>query len=333
MMTRFTPMEKGAPWARITPKRPGAGFRRPIPPRAHWFTLLLILSSVLVAHAQKEAPSALDAQRKALTEAVAQRDAAGVARIFTSDAKLMVTGFETVTGRKAIEKFWQGGLSGGMIQGVAFAPADFTGEADGLLVETGALTTLDADGKPRDQRRYLLVWKREESDWRIHRDMVNTESAPAPKADRVGFPKDYRSTFKMLGVPARTNMDSSLVMTAYGNDLAASVTNAAQLPYPNGSILVMEFTKALIDAAGKPLLGANGQPQKGEVQHVDVMRRGADFGEAYGSNRAGHWEFAGYNLDGTYSTPPAKSASCAQCHQKAGGAKDFVFPLKSFPRE
>jgi len=81
------------------------------------------------------------------------------------------------------------------------------------------------------------------------------------------------------------------------------------------------------------LLGANGQPQKGEVQHVDVMRRGAEFGEAYGSNRAGHWEFAGYNLDGTYSTSPAKSASCAQCHQKAGGAKDFVFPLKSFPRE
>jgi hypothetical protein len=153
------------------------------------------------------------------------------------------------------------------------------------------------------------------------------------EADRVGFPKDYRITFNMLGLPARTNPAPSLVMTAYGNDLAASVTNVAQLPYPNGSILVMEFAKALKDSEGKPLLDANGQAQKGEVQHVDVMRRGADFGEAYGSNRAGPWEFAGYNLDGTYSTPPAKSASCAQCHQKAGAAKDFVFPLKSFLRE
>jgi hypothetical protein len=79
---------------------------------------------------------------------------------------------------------------------------------------------------------------------------------------------------------------------------------------------------------GKPLLDANGQPQKGEVHHLDVMRRGDGFGEAYGSNRSGEWEFAGYFLDGTYSTAPAKSASCAQCHQKAGEAKDFVFPLK-----
>jgi hypothetical protein len=116
-------------------------------------------------------------------------------------------------------------------------------------------------------------------------------------------------------------------MTAYGNDLAASVTKAQQLPYPNGSIIVMEFAKELTDSEGKPLLDANRQRQKGEVQHVDVMRRGEDFGEAYGANRSGQWEFAGYFLDGTYSTTPAKSASCAQCHQKAGPAKDFVFPL------
>jgi len=153
------------------------------------------------------------------------------------------------------------------------------------------------------------------------------ELAPAPKMDRVGFPKDYRTTFKLLGVPTRTNTAPTMVMTAYGNDLAATVTNAAQLPYPNGSIIVMEFAKALVDSEGKPLLDRNGQRQKAEVHHIDVMRRGEGFGEAYGANRSGPWEFAGYFLDGSYSTPPAKSASCAQCHQRAGAAKDFVFPL------
>jgi hypothetical protein len=120
-----------------------------------------------------------------------------------------------------------------------------------------------------------------------------------------------------------------MVLTAYGNELAALVTNAAQLPYPNGSVIVMEFARALTNADGKPLLDVKRQRQKGEVEHIDVMRRGDGLGEAYGSNRSGLWEYAGYYLDGTHSTTPAKSAACAQCHQRAGSDKDFVFPLKA----
>jgi ketosteroid isomerase-like protein len=291
----------------------------------------LLLLSPSVGHTEQDFRAALDAQSRALAEAVSRGDAPAVARIFTSDAKLMLPGFETVTGREAIQKFWQGGLSSGVVKGIALTPADRTGEGAGLCAETGTLTTLGSDGKQKDPGRYLIVWKREESEWRIHRDIVNSELAPAPKVDRVGFPKDYKAVFKVLGGPARTNTSPALVLTAYGNDLAASVTNAAQLPYPNGSIVLMEFAQPLKDSEGKPLLDANGQPQKGKVEHVDVMRRGEGFGEAYGSNRSGQWEFAGYHLDGTYSTAPAKSASCAQCHQKAGVTKDFVFPLKARP--
>ena len=293
------------------------------------FQSFLLLFSPSFGRAETEARGALDLQRKALAEAVTQRDAAAAARIFTSDAKWMLPGFETITGREAIQMFWQAGLSSGIVERIAFARADVIGEGDGLLAETGTLSTFDANGKERDQSRYLIVWKREEGEWRIHRDIANSELPPAPKIDRVGFPKDYVTTFKLLGSPARTNVLSSIVMTAYENDIAASVTNSAQSPYPNGSIIVMEFAEALKGSDGKPLLNANGRLRKGQVLHVDVMRRGDGFGEAYGSNRSGLWEFAGYHLDGTYSTAPAKSASCAQCHQKAGSKKDFIFPLKA----
>ena len=296
---------------------------------AHLLAPLLLILSFFSAHAEQEFHAALDSQRKALTDAVARRDAPRVARIFTSDAKLMAPGFETVTGREAIQQFWQAGLNSGILKGITLTPADLTGEADGLLAETGTVAMLDADGKEKDRSRYLIVWKREQSDWRIHRDIVNAELPAGPKVDRVGFPKEYRTIFKVLGLAVRTNVSATFVMTAYGNDLAASVTNLTQLPYPNGSIILMEFAEILKDPEGNPLLDANGQPQKGKVQHVDVMRRGESLGEAYGSNRSGQWEFAGYQLDGAYSTAPDKSASCAQCHQKAGAAKDFVFPLKA----
>jgi uncharacterized protein (TIGR02246 family) len=289
---------------------------------------LFVLAFSLNSYAQNgEIRGLLEIQRKAFAEAVARGDAARVAKLFTTDAKLMVPGLETVTGREAIQRFWQGGL--GMIKGISFAPADFTGENEGLVVETGNIKTLDEGGKEKDQSRYLVVWKREDGEWRIHRDIVNSELAPAPKEDRVGFPKDYPTKFSVLGVPVRTNTPSSLVLTAYGNDLAASVTNQAQLPYPNGSIVLMEFAHVRKDSDGKQLFDANGLPQKGEVHHVDVMRRGKGFGDAYGSNRSGEWEYAGYFPDGSYSTPPAKTASCAQCHQRAGAKNDFVFPLRA----
>jgi hypothetical protein len=61
------------------------------------------------------------------------------------------------------------------------------------------------------------------------------------------------------------------------------------------------------------------------VLGMHVMRREKDFGQAYGSKRSGEWEYVEYRADGSYITPPQKSASCAECHIKAGPEKDFVY--------
>ena len=49
------------------------------------------------------------------------------------------------------------------------------------------------------------------------------------------------------------------------------------------------------------------------------------FGAAYATKRSGEWEFVEYRVDGSYITPPQKSATCAECHIKAGAEKDFVY--------
>ena len=147
----------------------------------------------------------------------------------------------------------------------------------------------------------------------------------APTADRVGFPKDYRTRFKVLGVIVKEQ--ELRVSTVYGNEQAATVTRRDQLPYPEGSILLVEFSEALRDANNQVVRDANGALQRGGVDHVDVMKRGKGFGEAYGANRSGEWEYAGYRLDGSYTTPPEKSVQCAACHRKAGPENDFVFRM------
>jgi hypothetical protein len=143
--------------------------------------------------------------------------------------------------------------------------------------------------------------------------------------DRVGFPEHYRSNLKLLSFATRTQEPA--VMTVYGNDLAASVTRADQLPYPNGSVIVMEFANTLQDAAHQPIRSAKGELQPGEIAHIDVMRRGSGFGASYGANRAGEWEFMSYHADGS-NNASANPSDCAACHAKAGAAKDFVYRIR-----
>ena len=75
-----------------------------------------------------------------------------------------------------------------------------------------------------------------------------------------------------------------------------------------------------------------GNFRKDQVLGLHVMRREKGFGEAYGKNRTGEWEYVEYRADGSYITPPQKSSSCAECHVKAGRERDFVYRGR-FPAE
>lgn len=147
--------------------------------------------------------------------------------------------------------------------------------------------------------------------------------ASGPTVDRVGFPKGYAETFQVLRT---VNKEKELrVVTVYGNRLAATVTNASQTPFPYGSIIVMETAGAMTNAMGKPLLDDLGNYRRNQVSGLHVMRREKDFGVAYGEKRSGEWEFVEYRADGSQLTPPGESATCAECHVKAGAKRDFVY--------
>jgi Cytochrome P460 len=104
-----------------------------------------------------------------------------------------------------------------------------------------------------------------------------------------------------------------------------------QPPFPDGAVLIMEFANAVRDGEGELIRERDGTPVRGEVIHVDVMRRGAGFGAAYGDSRAGEWEFSSFRPDGGVLVAPENGAQCAACHRRAGSAKDFVFRVGSTP--
>lgn len=268
---------------------------------------------------------ALQRQRANLEAAISRSDAAATAALFAVDARLMVAEFAAIEGRDAIRRVWEQVLGSKAVTRLVLTPQQFDGLAGEFPVETGRLVTYDADGKEGAPSHYLIVWKQEDGAWKILRDIVSPQSAPAPAVDRVGFPRDYRTQLQMVAPPV-FNPKLGLVQTAYGNEPATHALAAARLPYPHGSVFVMEFARVVRDGDGNPARDADGRVQRGPVIRVDVMRRGAGWGEAYGRNRAGEWEFVSYKEDGSFFTPPAATASCAACHRnQAGEAKDFVF--------
>jgi Cytochrome P460 len=152
------------------------------------------------------------------------------------------------------------------------------------------------------------------------------KGAPAPQNDRVGFPTDYAAKFTVL----RTNLDlaNAKQVTIYGNAQAASVGQPSALPYPNGSVIVMETASLKKNPDGTAATDVNGKFLQDLVLSLHVMRREAGFGQAYGVNRSGEWEYVEYHADGSFITPPQKSASCSECHVKAGREKDYVFKAR-----
>ena len=142
--------------------------------------------------------------------------------------------------------------------------------------------------------------------------------------DRVGFPREYRAALKLLSISVKDEEPS--VMTAYGNDLATSITSSTQLPYPYGTVIAMEFATASAMAKSSSCTMRVAAAQ-GRVAHIDVMRRGvasarvtARTAPANGSSRvivrtAARW----YR--------PQKAGHCAACHRKAGAESDFVYRL------
>ena len=148
--------------------------------------------------------------------------------------------------------------------------------------------------------------------------------AQAPAVDRVGFPEGYQ-TWQMFYTLDRS--DNKQVRTIYGNSIAAGVKDGSQGNYPYGSVMVLETQAALKDADGNPILDGNGRFQKdpAAAPTINTMRKGKDFGAAYGDLRNGEWEYVGYTAAGGYGTLPQNSQTCANCHLQAAQGKDWVF--------
>ena len=125
-----------------------------------------------------DARKGIDAANKAFGAAIASGNAAGVAALYTDDAVAMPPNSEVVTGRPAIEKAFQGMIASG-VKEVILTAKEVEAHGD-TATEVGAYSVKDAAGKEIDRGKYIVVWKRAQGQWKLHRDIWNSSVPMMP---------------------------------------------------------------------------------------------------------------------------------------------------------
>jgi uncharacterized protein (TIGR02246 family) len=107
----------------------------------------------------------------------ARGDAAGMGALYTENGQLLPANSDFVTGRKAIEGFWKGAMDMG-IKSAKLETIDLEEHGDSAY-EVGKYTLGGTGGQVMDQGKYIVIWKKQKGEWKLHRDIWNT-SMPAP---------------------------------------------------------------------------------------------------------------------------------------------------------
>ena len=114
------------------------------------------------------------------------KDAAGVAAVYSNDAMLMPPNAPAVKTQLGVQEFARQFFSPS-ISGILLNVAETTVTGDYAFC-SGYYTMLGADGSSVDHGKFLEVLKREDQNWKLYRDIFNSDMPAAPATTPTAAP-------------------------------------------------------------------------------------------------------------------------------------------------
>jgi ketosteroid isomerase-like protein len=125
------------------------------------------------------ARAAITAANAEFVASAARGDSTAMGRLYSADAQALPPNGEPVQGPDAIGALWQRVIDSG-VKEAALETAEVEVRGD-LAFETGRYTLKAADGTDIDNGKYVVIWKREGTDWRLFRDIWNSSRPIGPE--------------------------------------------------------------------------------------------------------------------------------------------------------
>ena len=123
-----------------------------------------------------ESLTAIAEVNKTFMRAFEQGDAAGVAALYTEDGQVLPPGSDIITGKEAIETFWSAVMGMG-VKKVELTTLELDHQGD-TAIDVGRVGLYTETGDKIDDPKFLVIWKREGGQWKMHRDIWNSDTAP-----------------------------------------------------------------------------------------------------------------------------------------------------------
>ena len=125
-----------------------------------------------------EVRAAIESANARFSALAAQGDGAALAGLYATDGAVMPAGSEPIRGTEAIAKFWQSALNSG-VAAIELKTVEVYGQGT-TATEVGEYALHDKAGKVLDRGKYIVIWRHQDGQWKLLRDMFST-NVPPPK--------------------------------------------------------------------------------------------------------------------------------------------------------
>jgi len=140
---------------------------------------LLLLSCAAPQEDSSLIDEGISKTNEAFMSALANGDAAGVAAQYTEDAQLLPPNADLVTGKQEIQNVMQGFIDSG-VTGLNLESTEIEGIGN-KAYEVGKYT-LSVNEQVVDNGKYIVIWKKDGEQWKLHRDIFNS-NIPLPEVE------------------------------------------------------------------------------------------------------------------------------------------------------
>lgn len=108
------------------------------------------------------------------SQAFEKHQAALVVERYSADAAIMAPNTQAITSREGFLAFFNGGYEHG-IRKIYFQTIKVFGFSGAFVNEEGLYELKDEKGQTIDRGKYIVVWKKTKSGWKMYRDIFNTD--------------------------------------------------------------------------------------------------------------------------------------------------------------